>query len=207
MNVRAGWTALLLLVFLAFGLWVTAFAVSAGNFWLKISLSAAVLACLSLASRREISRELRFDVTGVLLGIAAAAVLYLLFMIGRMVSLEVFGFAREQIGGIYGRGAGTPAWVITLLLFFVTGPSEEIFWRGYLQRGLQERLGGWQGYLVATSLYAGVHICSMNFMLIGAAAVAGAFWGAFYWRFNNLTASIISHSVWSSVIFAVLPLH
>jgi membrane protease YdiL (CAAX protease family) len=37
--------------------------------------------------------------------------------------------------------------------------------------------------------------------------VAGAFWGAMYWRFNNLAAVIISHSVWSTVVFAVLPMH
>jgi len=43
-------------------------------------------------------------------------------------------------------------------------------------------------------------------MLIGAAAVAGAFWGAMYWRFKNLAMVIISHSIWSAVIFAVLPL-
>jgi membrane protease YdiL (CAAX protease family) len=127
-------------------------------------------------------------------------------MIGRAVSLQLFGFAGEQIESIYTKGAGTPPWVISMLLFLITGPSEEIFWRGFLQKGLQERLGGWNGYLIANSLYAGVHICSLNFMLIGAALVAGAFWGAFYWRTNNLAAAVISHSFWSTTIFAILPL-
>ncbi len=127
-------------------------------------------------------------------------------MIGRVVCLQLFGFAGDQIGAIYGKGTGTQAWVISILLFLITGPSEEIFWRGFLQKGLQERLGGWKGYLLATSLYAGVHICSMNFILIGAAAVAGAFWGAFYWRTDNLAAAIISHSVWSTAIFTIMPL-
>jgi hypothetical protein len=43
-------------------------------------------------------------------------------------------------------------------------------------------------------------------MLIGAAAVAGAFWGAMFWRYKNLMPVIISHSVWSTVIFAVFPM-
>ena len=97
-------------------------------------------------------------------------------------------------------------WVIAILLFFVTGPSEELYWRGYLQRNLMVRFGQWQGWLLATTIYAAVHIWSFNFMLIGAAAVAGAFWGAMYWRFKNLTPVIISHSVWSMVIFAVFPM-
>jgi len=97
-------------------------------------------------------------------------------------------------------------WAIALLLFFVTGPSEELYWRGYLQKNLMMRFGQWQGWLLATAIYAAVHIWSFNFMLIGAAAVAGAFWGAMYWRLKNLAPVIISHSVWSAVIFAVFPM-
>ena len=192
---------------LAFGLWVWAFAVPAGNFWVKISLSAAALAAVSLWLRTDLRSGLRFDGRALLLGLAAASALYGVFAAGRFLSLQLFGFAGAQIGAIYDKGGATPPWAVALLLFFVTGPSEEIFWRGYLQRGLQERFGGWRGYAVATALYAGVHVCSWNFMLTGAAAVAGAFWGAFYWRTGNLAAAVISHSVWSAVIFAVLPLH
>jgi hypothetical protein len=95
---------------------------------------------------------------------------------------------------------------IALLLFWVTGPSEEIFWRGYLQRSLMERYGRWPGWAAATAIYAGVHIWSFNFMLVGAAAVAGAFWGAMYARIGRLVPVIISHSIWSTVIFAVAPI-
>ena len=95
---------------------------------------------------------------------------------------------------------------IVLLLFFVTGPCEEIYWRGYLQRNLMERFGNGPGWALGTVIYAAVHIWSFNFMLIGAAAVAGAFWGALYWRLKSLAPIIISHSVWSTVIFAVFPI-
>lgn len=195
------------LIALAFILWVWAFALPAGNFWIKISVSAALLASLSLFFRVEILNGFKLDGRSILIGLSAAAALYLIFMTGRAVSLRLFGFAGEQIGGIYDKGTGTPPWVISMLLFLVTGPSEEIFWRGFLQKGLQERLGGWKGFGLATLLYAGVHVSSMNFMLVGAAAVAGAFWGALYWRTNNLGAVVLSHSVWSTVVFAVLPLH
>jgi len=141
------------------------------------------------------------------MGLAAAAALYGIFALGRVLSLQLFGFAGVQISEIYHKGAGTPTWIIFLLLFLVTGPSEEIFWRGFLQKGLQERLGAPKGYILATALYAGVHISSLNFMLIGAAATAGAFWGLFYWRTKNLAATILSHSLWSAFIFTVMPLN
>ena len=206
MKKRAGWIALLFLVALAFGLWVLAFAIPAGNFWIKISVSAAILASLSLMLRKEILSTLRFNTRSFIIGVSAAIVLYFIFMIGRVISLQLFGFAGERIGDIYAKGAGTQPWIISILLFLITGPSEEIFWRGFLQKGLQERLGDWKGYLLTISLYTGVHICSMNFILIGAALVAGAFWGAVYWRPDNLAAAIISHSVWSTAIFTILPL-
>jgi len=69
-----------------------------------------------------------------------------------------------------------------------------------------ERFGGAGGFCITVALYAAVHIWSFNFMLIGAAAVAGAFWGAMYWRLGNLVPVIISHSLWSAFIFAVIPL-
>lgn len=207
MTGRPRWGTLLGLAGLALILFFGTFAVPEGNFWVKISVTATVLASLSLLLRRSIVAELRLNLATVALGVGSAAALYVIFVAGRFVSLHLFSFAGNQIGGIYDRGTHTPLWAVALLLLFVTGPGEEIFWRGFLQRGLQERLGAWPGYLLATALYAGVHLCSMNVILIGAAAVAGLFWGAFYWKTRNLTAAIISHSVWSAVIFAVLPLH
>jgi membrane protease YdiL (CAAX protease family) len=69
-----------------------------------------------------------------------------------------------------------------------------------------ERFGRWPGWAAATAIYAGVHIWSFNFMLVGAAAVAGAFWGAMYARLGSLAPVILSHSIWSTIIFAVFPM-
>lgn len=193
-------------VLLAALLWFITFALGGISFWVKISISAATLAGLSLFLQPPHREELRFDARAIALGLAAAAALYLVFWIGKAVSTTLFDFAGRQIGGIYTKATGMPMGVIALLLFFVTGPSEEIFWRGYLQRQLMKRFGRWPGWALATAVYAGVHACSLNFMLVGAAAVAGAFWGAMYARCGNLAPVIVSHSVWSAVIFAVFPM-
>lgn len=193
-------------VLLAAGLWFITFALKGPSFWVKISISAATLALLSLLLDPP---QVLSDGPGIrtwLVGLGSAAALYLVFWIGRTVSLGLFDFAGDQIGAIYHKGEGTPAWVIALLLFFVTGPCEEIYWRGYLQRRLMARFGRWPGWAFATALYAGVHVSSMNFMLVGAAAVAGAFWGAIYAQEGRLAPVILSHAVWSTVIFAVFPL-
>ncbi len=187
-------------------LWFVTFYLSWSTFWIKITFSAATLACLALWLQPGILKRLRFDMKSILAGLLSAAALYFIFWMGKLISTTIFSFAGHQIGSIYGKGEGTPIWVIGLLLFFITGPSEELFWRGYLQKNLMKRFGGFQGWLITTIIYAGVHVWSFNFMLIGAAAVAGAFWGAQYWRSGRLAPVIVSHAVWSTVIFAWAPL-
>jgi membrane protease YdiL (CAAX protease family) len=195
-----------LTVGLACVLWFVTLYLSWSIFWIKISFSAATLAILSLWLQPRRADQFQFNKNAIIIGLVSAALLYFVFFTGKMISSAIFPFAQGQIGAIYGKGTGTPAAVIVPLLFFVTGPSEEIYWRGYLQKNLMGRYGDWQGWLLATGIYAGVHIWSFNFMLIGAAAVAGAFWGAMFWRFKNLAPVIISHSIWSTVIFAVFPM-
>ena len=198
--------AILTTVLLATLFWFVTFYLTWSIFWIKISFSAASLAVLSLLLRPIPREKLVFDTRAFMIGLVSAAILYFIFWSGKFISTTLFPFAGQQIGGIYDKGTGTPMWIIALLLFFITGPCEELYWRGYLQDNLMKRFGPWQGWVLATAIYAGVHIWSFNFMLIGAAGVAGAFWGAMYWRFENLAPVIISHSIWSMVIFAVFPM-
>jgi len=197
---------LLVTIALANVLWFATFSLAAGSFWIKIGVSTVLLAALSWWIRPVEKRQFRLSTRALLLGLLSAVVLYMIFWAGREISTVLFPFAERQIGGIYGKGAGTPRWMIFLLLLLVTGPCEELYWRGFLQDSLMERFGGRRGWLVTTALYAGVHLWSFNFMLIGAAAVAGALWGLMYWRTGALLPVIISHSLWSAVIFAVVPL-
>ena len=195
-----------LTVLLACVLWFVTFYLSWTSFWIKISVSAATLAILSLWIQPHRKDQFRFNKTAILLGLVSAGLLYAIFWLGKTISGALMPFAAAQINGIYQKGMGTHTPIIAALLFFITGPCEEIYWRGFLQKNLAARFGPWQGWLLATVIYAAVHIWSFNLMLIGAAAVAGAFWGAMFWRYNNLAPVIISHSVWSTVIFAVFPM-
>jgi len=199
-------TAVVLTVVLACVLWFVTFYLSWATFWIKISVSAATLAILSLWIQPHRKHQFRFNKTAILLGLASAGLLYVIFWSGKTISSTIMPFAAAQINSIYEKGVGTHTGIIACLLFFITGPCEEIYWRGFLQKNLAVRFGPWQGWLLATVIYAGVHIWSFNLMLIGAAGVAGAFWGAMFWRYKNLAPVIISHSVWSTVIFAVFPM-
>ncbi|MCJ7772771.1 MAG: CPBP family intramembrane metalloprotease [Desulfobacterales bacterium] len=195
----------LITVCLASALWFLTFSVTVGNFWIKISISAALLAFFALWLKESKELKIKFNFMAIIIGLVSAVILYAIFWIGQTLSHIIFSFSRNQINNIYTLGQGTSRWIIVFLLFFITGPAEELYWRGFLQKRLSNRFGGWQGWLLAAGIYAGVHICSLNFMLVGAAGVAGLFWGWLYWRLDNLAPVMVSHAVWSAGIFAVFP--
>jgi membrane protease YdiL (CAAX protease family) len=193
-------------ILLAVGLWFFSFAVSWGNFWLKISASVALLAGLSFSLRPSGERLKGPNRKDLGLGLLSALLLYLIFVIGQRVSTALFPFATHQIAQIYAGGHQTPGWVMACLSLFITGPGEEIYWRGYVQGHLMQRFGQGRGWLMATLLYTCVHVWSFNFMLVAGAALAGAFWGAMYVCFGRLWPVIICHSLWSAAVFWLLPL-
>ena len=190
---------------LAAGLWFAAFYLSWSIFWIKIAASAALLAAISLVLQPPSQRP-RLRLKDLALGILLAAALWGIFWAGKQISTLVLPFAGPQIGAVYAKGKGFPQPAIFFLLLLVTGPCEEIYWRGFLQKRLMADHGNLKGWLMATAIYAGVHIWSFNFMLIAAAAVAGAFWGFFFWRLGRLAPVIVSHALWSAFIFAVVPI-
>ncbi len=189
-------------VVLATVCWAITFGWSGGNFWVKIGFSVVAVSLYSLFWKRP---SLSFHLRSLLLGLFSALALYSIFLLGNKIAPAILPGAKTQVGGIYSLGAGSNKALIFLLLFFITGPGEEIFWRGFLQDRLMERWGNFRGYLATSALYAAVHVFSWNLMLILAALVAGAFWGLLYLWKRDLLVQFTSHSFWSAVIFAVAP--
>jgi len=190
-------------VLLAFACWGITFGWAGGNFWVKIGLSVLAVFSYSLFWQKP---RINPGFSSFLLGLFSAGVLYFVFFLGHHLAPYILPAAKAQVGGIYFLGEGTSKVLIFLLLFFITGPGEEIFWRGFLQNRLMKNWGDFQGFLMGTLIYAGVHVFSLNLMLILAALVAGAFWGLLYLWKRDLWVQIISHSFWSAVIFVVAPI-
>ena len=179
------------------------------NFWVTMALSGVVLSTMSLALSPELRTSLRRDFrwSDIPLGVAIGAVLWGVFWVGDKVAGWIFPFADGEIGSIYAMRDGTNPLLIGILLLFVVGPAEEVFWRGFVQAECSKKRTPTLGFIITTAIYALAHIWSMNFMLIAAAAVAGGLWGLMYRFFpNRLWALIISHAVWDVAVFLVFPI-
>lgn len=172
-----------------------------------MTVTAFLLAAASLVPDRKQLRSLyAFKPIYIPAGIIAAAVLYLVFWVGHFVSTYILPFAASQVDSIYTIRAGQNPWVIAGLLFFIIGPAEEIFWRGFVQRRLSKRYGILTGLIVAAAVYTLVHIWSFNLMLIAASAVCGAFWGLMFALTEKIWPCIICHALWDVTIFILLPI-
>ncbi|MCX5821228.1 MAG: type II CAAX endopeptidase family protein [Deltaproteobacteria bacterium] len=191
----------------AFVLWFFIFAVPAGNFWLKLTCSASLLAAIGLvSSRNELKALFTFKIRHLWVGVLSALILYGIFWVGKLAANLLFSFAPGQIESVYASKTQLDAVWIGLLLLFVMGPAEEIYWHGFVQHRLTGRYGATAGVLATAAVYTMVHVTSWNFMLVAAAGVCGLYWGLLFQREKNLIPLIISHALWDFLIFILFPM-
>ena len=206
-------TRLLTPIMVAAGLWFYMFSPwTAGvtNFWYTMTASALILIFMAWSLGRDNHFSIfnfQFSFYQLLLGIALAAALWGVFWVGDKLSSLMFGFARGQVDSIYGMMTGIQPWLIALLLLFIIGPAEELFWRGFIQHKLSLHWGENWGFAVTTAIYTLIHLWLFNFMLIMAALVCGIVWGGLY-RLQPkwLPALVVSHAVWDACVFVVFPI-
>lgn len=178
------------------------------NFWICMVASALILTCFAFVfGGKECIGEDEAPATFTcLLGLAIALSLWLIFYAGNVLSQLLFSFSRAQVNLIYNIKGDVSPTLLALLLLFVIGPAEEIFWRGYVQRILTKFRSPFVAFLLTTACYTAVHLPSGNFMLTMAALVCGIVWGGLYWLMpNQLRAIIISHALWDAAAFVWFP--
>jgi membrane protease YdiL (CAAX protease family) len=193
-------------LFVATILWYLLFVIKPMNFWVEMSLSISTLVLMSLVFNRDSFKIGKLTIRHILIGIFSAIVLYIIFYLGNIISGYLFPFKDSQVLSVYSnRSKGSLIW-IGLLLLFVIGPGEEIYWRGFIQNTLSKKMGENKGYVISVLLYASVHIITGNVMLVIAALVCGIFWGWLYKKEKSLLPVIISHAIWDLTIFVIFPL-
>lgn len=181
------------------------------DFWWWMSLNVILLVSFGLYSDKSYLRLILKDLQDGLLkkiglGILSAGLLYAVFFIGNTVSRMIFPFAGAEIGQVYSFKQNASALRIILLMIFIIGPGEELFWRGYLQRHWETRFGKTRGFVFAAVLYSLVHVASGNIMLVLAAGVCGLFWGFLYLRYRSILMICVSHTLWDLMIFVFFTL-
>ncbi len=180
------------------------------DFWWWMSSNAALLLAVCWFTDAGWRRELANDLKGGLIfkvgvGIGSAALLYGVFFVGNELAPLMIDTAGGDVKAVYGFKTGASPLRVGLLIGLLIGPAEELFWRAFLQRRLAKDLGDWAGLALACAAYTGMHLSSMNPMLILAAGVCGVFWGLLYMRLRSVWLNVVSHVVWDLSVFMFFP--
>jgi CAAX protease family protein len=183
-------------VAIAFGLFALTFRGARARFWERMTLTGFVLGNMALANESEL-RKMRVRPLDLMQGLGSAAILYSIFTLGDQLARRVMPRGSREIQDIYALRTLAPKEEIATRLATIIGPAEELFWRGFVQR----RAGG----LAAAVGYGGVHLVTGNATLVGAAAVAGIYWGLLRRLGMSMPALITSHIAWDIWIFLLAP--
>lgn len=177
------------------------------NFWAVMFVAGIILTLYAYFQNRNTFLSLfDFKLKFIIVGLVSSIILYFVFFVGKIITYSIFNFSSTQVASVYSTKVGTPIWVISLLLLFIIGPAEEIFWRGFVLEEINKKINSKpSALLIASLLYTFVHIWSLNFMLLLAAFFCGVFWSLIYLRYKSLIPGIISHSLWDFAVFILLP--
>lgn len=181
---------------MAFGLFGLTFRGPRARFWEHMTLTGFLLGTMALANDAEL-RRLRFRQRDVALGLLSAAGLYAIFQTGDRMARAIMPKGSQEIGDIYALRSLRPKSEIATRLATIIGPAEELFWRGFVQRRI--------GAPGAALAYGGAHLVTGNATLIGAATVAGIYWGLLRAIGMSMPALITSHVAWDIWIFLLAP--
>jgi membrane protease YdiL (CAAX protease family) len=134
-------------------------------------------------------------VSPIVIGLAAAAV----FVVGALVVREIPPL-RDYVQHVLNharRGSLTAVFVLTLL----NGAAEEIFFRG----GLYAAVGRRRPVVISTVIYAVATVATGNPVLVFAALTLGFVLALQRRASGGILAPMLTHVVWSAVLFVALP--
>lgn len=198
------WIALATLPIAAF-LFANSFVYSHDQFWIAMASGVLVLAMFAAIVRGPALYHEKTDAYDVALGAGSFALLYAVFWIGDKIIRFIRPVSGGEISAIYELRQQAPLVVIALLLVFVIGPAEELYWRGLVNWAIAARWGDATAVVLGTAAYGGVHLVTQNAAIVLAAVVAGFVWSMLYAIRRRLFPVIVSHVLFDLFLFVLAP--
>jgi membrane protease YdiL (CAAX protease family) len=141
----------------------------------------------------------------VAMGVLSGLGLYLVFAAGALVVRATPLWPYVQGVAELTRTAA-PQGLAALVIVFGTSPSEEVLWRGAVFARMTRRYGaGWRPVIATTAWYAAFVALSGRVVLPLAALVCGAVWARQRQVTGSLVPGLVSHILWSLLMFLYVP--
>jgi uncharacterized protein len=141
----------------------------------------------------------------VVMGLLSGLALYVVFLGGALVVRQTPLWPSVQSVVELTRTTA-PGMVAALVIVFGTSPSEEVLWRGAVFARLTRRYGaGWRPVVLSAAAYALFVGLSGSLALSLAALVCGAVWARQRQVTGSLVPSLVSHALWSLLMYLSIP--
>ncbi|WP_042349128.1 CPBP family intramembrane glutamic endopeptidase [Bacillus massiliigorillae] len=168
--------------------------------------TASILFCVSIAITSEKNKDIQSSIKeSILYGVLSGVLIYAIFALGNTIIqwLDISSLTKD-ISRLYKHYSPSLIWHF-IVLFLVIIPGEEIFWRGFVQKRINEYFQGKSTIIIATVLYALPMIYSQNIALILAGLTAGFIWAVLYQWKRSLSLVIISHLIFDFLLLVIFP--
>jgi membrane protease YdiL (CAAX protease family) len=140
----------------------------------------------------------------VAMGLLSGLALYALFLVGALVVRETLLWPHVQ--RVVELARTTAPGVAVLVIVFGTSPSEEVLWRGAVFARLTRRYGaGWRPVVLTAVWYAVFVGLSGSVALLLAALLCGTVWARQRQVTGSLVPGLVSHTLWSLLMFLYIP--
>ncbi|MBC1424463.1 CPBP family intramembrane glutamic endopeptidase [Listeria seeligeri] len=153
----------------------------------------------------DLKKEYSFS-KGILPGIFSGIVLYIVFYIGAFILKVMPGSLENSVAAAFDKYA-TDSWVIWLLMIVAIIPGEEIFWRGFVLKRLNNYFNPWFSNIFAALICMVMMFPSGNFAAIIGIFVASLVWNIMYSYRPSLLMVYMSHLTFAFILLAALPIY
>jgi len=98
---------------------------------------------------------------------------------------------------------------LAVLQFLLVGPGEELLFRGVIQGSLREHFDAWPAILLASLMFAPIHILALSggpaavATTIGILFLPSIVFGYLYEKTNNIVVPAFTHGLYNATLFAI----
>ncbi|MBC1494248.1 CPBP family intramembrane metalloprotease [Listeria welshimeri] len=153
----------------------------------------------------DLKKEFSFT-KGILPGIFSGIVLYIIFYIGAFILKVMPGGLDNSVEAAFNKYS-TDSLIIWSLLIIAIIPGEEIFWRGFVLKRLNQYFNHWFSNIFAAVLCMVMMLPSGNFAAIIGIFVASLVWNVMYSYRPSLLMVYLSHLTFAFLLLAALPIY
>ncbi|MBC1461779.1 CPBP family intramembrane metalloprotease [Listeria welshimeri] len=153
----------------------------------------------------DLKKEFSFT-KGILPGIFSGIVLYIIFYIGAFILKAIPGGLDNSVEAAFNKYS-TNSLIIWSLLIIAIIPGEEIFWRGFVLKRLNQYFNHWFSNIFAAVLCMVMMLPSGNFAAIIGIFVASLVWNVMYSYRPSLLMVYLSHLTFAFLLLAALPIY